>query len=217
MILYPRRSLEPVTLAHKGKDRGGICGLRFKGNKTMATNGHVLITTTNKSIANKLISKTDTNHTFSFPTVNGVVWDSDDRPFTIETDAVKSAIKNLPNKSVIKDCPFVGHVAVGREQGVKNNISLATIHQTIRTPPIDARFPDTTHVIPNYDNEDYIKVGLSCQLLKDITTLLAKNHKQLTLHIHKEKSEELPIVITAEDTDFHNEVILMPVRLVTKP
>ena len=214
MRLYPRRSLEGVALA--SKDKSAISGLRFDGNQTIATNGHVLITTTNKGQQNPA----------DFPTTSGLVWSEADEPFTVETKDVKQAIKNLPNKKEINACPVFGNVAIGRqyvalgdfpEHNKNHDVALTTTQsenpcfRTISTRPVEGKFPDTKHVIPDYSNGAFVKVSVNPKLVKDITTLLAKDYDKITLHIHRDKSES-PIVITASDTEFDSEVILMPMR-----
>ena len=207
MNLYPRRSLEAIALAKKGNDGLALEGLKLQGNKTIATNGHYLITTTYKA-------KTETPNYLRYPIKNA--WDErEEDPIIIEGEKIKQAIKILPSKKEIKDNPILGHVAIGKTCG-SEEICLKTKGGAVHTKPMEGRFPNTDKVIPDYQNDNYIRVGLCPKLLKDISTLLAKDCHTLVLHISKKGSEDKPIVITTEDEDFDNEIILMPRRLEEK-
>jgi len=201
MNLYPRRSLEAIALARKGTEGHVLEGLKFEGNKTIASNGRYMITTTYKA-------NPETPNYLSYPVKNA--WDErEENPIIIEAEKIKQAIKILPSKKDIKTLPILGHVAIGKTCG-SEEICLKTADGAIHAKPMEGRFPNTDKVIPDYQNDNYIRVGLCPKLLKDISTLLAKDCHTLVLHISKKRSENKPIVITTEDEDFDNEIILMP-------
>ena len=209
MRLYPRRSLEGVALA--SKDRPAISGLRFDGNQTIATNGHVLITTTNKAQIN--------NKEWTDFEPFDVKWldENTTKPFTIPTETVKQSLKNLPkNKKEIATLPISGCVAVGKIQMPvhlpHNHVTLQSFNGVQTVKEEESKFPNTKHVIPDYSNGDFARISVNPKLIKDIATILAKDYGRITLHIHKTKSTE-PVVITASDNEFDSEVILMPMKL----
>lgn len=209
MRLYPRRSLEGVALA--SKDRPAISGLRFDGNQTIATNGHVLITTTNKAQIN--------NKEWTDFEPFDVKWldENTTKPFTIPTETVKQSLKNLPkNKKEIATLPISGCVAVGKIQMPEhlphNHVTLQSFNGVQTVKEEESKFPNTKHVIPDYSNGDFARISVNPKLIKDIATILAKDYGRITLHIHKTKSTE-PVVITASDNEFDSEVILMPMKL----
>ena len=183
MNLYPRRSLEAIALAKKGNDGLALEGLKFEGNKTIATNGHYMITTTYKA-------KPETPDYLSYPVKNA--WDErEENPIIIGAEKIKQAIKILPSKKEINNLPILAK-------------------------PLEGQYPNTDRVVPDYHTDDYTRVNLSPKLLKDIATLLAKDCETITLHISKKGTENKPIVILSQDTEFDNEVILMPKRLADK-
>ena len=207
MNLYPRRSLEAIALAKKGNDGLALEGLKFEGNKTIATNGHYMITTTYKA-------KPETPDYLSYPVKNA--WDErEENPIIIGAEKIKQAIKILPSKKEINNLPILGHVAIGKTCG-SEEICLKTSTGAINAKPLEGQYPNTDRVVPDYHTDDYTRVNLSPKLLKDIATLLAKDCETITLHISKKGTENKPIVITSQDTEFDNEVILMPKRLADK-
>ena len=213
MRLYPRRSLEGVALA--SKDRSAISGLRFDGNQTIATNGHVLITTTNKAQIN---NKEWTDFAPHKGEPFDVKWWDDmmDNPFTIPTETVKQSLKNLPrSKKELETLPISGCVAVGKIQMPEhlphNHVTLQSFNGVQTVKEEESKFPNTEHVIPDYSNGDFARISVNPKLVKDIVTILAKDYDKITLHIHKTKNSE-PVVITASDNEFDSEVILMPMR-----
>jgi len=216
MYLYPRRSLEGVALASKDRMRTGINGLRFIGKKTIATNGHVLITTTNRKYQNV----EDWSNIGAYHESMKINWLNNDNgtaPFTVPAEAVKTAIKSLPKKKTdLQSLPISGCVAVGKIQMPEhlptNQIVLQTINGIQTIEEEKGIFPKTEGVIPPYHSTEFAKIAVSPKLVKEIATILAKDYDKITLHIHKTDSTK-PIVITASDDEFASEVVLMPMRL----
>jgi len=211
MYLYPRRSLEGVALA--SKDRAGINGLRFEGRKTIATNGHALITTTNRASQNV----DDWSNIGAYHESMKINWLNISLPFTVSTEAVKKAIKSLPKKKTdLQSLPISGCVAVGKIQMPEhlptNQIVLQTVNGIQTVQEESGRFPKIEGVVPQYHSEEFTQIAVSPKLIKEIATILAKDYDKITLHIHKTDSTK-PIVITASDDEFASEVVLMPMRL----
>ena len=217
MYLYPRRSLEGVALA--SKDRAGLNGLRFVGRKTIATNGHVLITTTNRAYQN--VADWSNISAYHKSTVNWLndTYSSESgvAPFTVPAEAVKTAIKSLPKKKTdLQSLPISGCVAVGKIQMPEhlptNQIVLQTVNGIQTVQEESGRFPKIEGVVPQYHSAEFTQIAVSPKLIKEIATILAKDYDKITLHIHKTDSTK-PIVITASDDEFASEVVLMPMRL----
>ena len=217
MYLYPRRSLEGVALA--SKDRAGINGLRFVGGgrKTIATNGHALITTTNKAYQN--VADWSNISAYHKSTVNWL--NSSENgvapPFTVPAEAVKKAIKSLPKKKTdLQSLPISGCVAVGKIQMPEhlpaNQIVLQTVNGIQTVQEESGKFPKIEGVVPQYHSAEFTEIAVSPKLIKEIATILAKDYDKITLHVHKTDSTR-PVVITASDNEFASEVVLMPMRL----
>lgn len=217
MHLYPRRSLEGVALA--SKNRAGINGLRFVGGgrKTIATNGHALITTTNKAYQN--VADWSNISAYHKSTVNWL--NSSENgvapPFTVPAEAVKTAIKSLPKKKTdLQSLPISGCVAVGKIQMPEhlpaNQIVLQTVNGIQTVQEESGKFPKIEGVVPQYHSAEFTEIAVSPKLIKDIATILAKDYDKITLHVHKTDSTR-PVVITASDNEFASEVVLMPMRL----
>ena len=188
--------------------RHALNGILVEGNKTIATNGHMLIMNENL----------EANEPWS---LNGVQWE-EETPFIISNEAVKKALKNFP-KVKKSDHKNRSRMAIGQSSSTGNvNISAITMQNSdndkIESQAVDGRFPDYKRVIPN--TTDYIKVGVNATYLKQICEVLEKSgNGNIVLNFKKEdtardNSSNHPIVIeNIDQCDEKITSVLMPVRL----
>ena len=183
--------------------RHALNGILVEGNKTIATNGHMLIMNENLEPSEAW-------------ELNGVQWE-DETPFIIGNEAVKKALKNFPRVKK-DDHKNRSRMAIGQSSSTGNvNISAITMQNAdndkIESQAVDGRFPDYKRVIP--DITDYTRVGVNATYLKQICEVLEKSgNGNIVLNFKKEDAHNHPIVI--ENIDQAEEKItsvLMPVRL----
>ena len=183
--------------------RHALNGILVEGNKTIATNGHILIMNENL----------EANEPWS---LNGVQWE-EETPFIISNEAVKKALKNFP-KVKKSDDKNRSRMAIGQSSSTGNvNISAITMQNSdndkIESQAVDGRFPDYKRVIP--DTTDYIKVGVNATYLKQLCEVLEKSGTgNIVLNFKKEDTANHPIVIeNIDQCDEKITSVLMPVRL----
>ena len=183
--------------------RHALNGILVEGNKTIATNGHILIMNENLEPSEAW-------------ELNGVQWE-EETPFIISNEAVKKALKNFP-KVKKSDDKNRSRMAIGQSSSTGNvNISAITMQNSdndkIESQAVDGRFPDYKRVIP--DTTDYIKVGVNATYLKQICEVLEKSGTgNIVLNFKKEDTANHPIVIeNIDQCDEKITSVLMPVRL----
>jgi DNA polymerase III sliding clamp (beta) subunit (PCNA family) len=183
--------------------RHALNGILVEGNKTIATNGHMLIMNENL----------EANEPWS---LNGVQWE-EETPFIISNEAVKKALKNFP-KVKKSDDKNRSRMAIGQSSSTGNvNISAITMQNAdndkIESQSVNGQFPDYKRVIP--DITDYIKVGVNATYLKQICEVLEKSGiGNIVLNFKKEDAHNHPIVIeNIDQADEKITSVLMPVRL----
>jgi DNA polymerase III sliding clamp (beta) subunit (PCNA family) len=194
--------------------RHALNGILVEGNKTIATNGHILI-------MNENLEKTDPWE------LNGVQWEVDrwlshieeidETPFIISNEAVKKALKNFP-KVKKGDNSNRSRMAIGQSKSsCVTDMSAITMQNSdndkIESQAVDGKFPDYKRVIP--DTTDYIKVGVNATYLKQICEVLEKSgNGNIVLNFKKEDAHNHPIVIeNIDQADEKITSVLMPVRL----
>jgi DNA polymerase III sliding clamp (beta) subunit (PCNA family) len=183
--------------------RHALNGILVEGNKTIATNGHMLIMNENLEPSEAW-------------ELNGVQWE-DETPFIVSSEAVKKALKNFP-KVKKDDHKNRARMAIGQSSSAGNvNISAITMQNAdndkIESQSVNGQFPDYKRVIP--DITDYIKVGVNATYLKQICEVLEKSGiGNIVLNFKKEDAHNHPIVIeNIDQADEKITSVLMPVRL----
>tara|TARA_R110002051_G_scaffold164844_1_gene235732 strand:- start:2429 stop:3055 length:627 start_codon:yes stop_codon:yes gene_type:complete len=188
--------------------RHALNGILVEGNKTIATNGHILIMNENLEASEPW-------------SLNGVQWE-DETPFIISNESVKKALKNFP-KVKKGDNSNRSRMAIGQSKSSLNladcvtDTSVITMQNSdndkIESQAVDGRFPDYKRVIP--DTTDYIKVGVNATYLKQLCEVLEKSGTgNIVLNFKKEDTANHPIVIeNIDQCDEKITSVLMPVRL----
>jgi DNA polymerase III sliding clamp (beta) subunit (PCNA family) len=214
MKTFTKNQLLVGKASSKDAGRHALNGILVEGNKTIATNGHILI-------MNENLEKTDPWE------LNGVQWEVDkwlshieeidETPFIISNEAVKKALKNFP-KVKKYDHKNRSRMAIGQSKSsCVTDMSAITMQNSdndkIESQAVDGKFPDYKRVIP--DTTDYIKVGVNATYLKQICEVLEKSgNGNIVLNFKKEDTANHPIVIeNIDQCDEKITSVLMPVRL----
>ena len=203
MKTFTKNQLLVGKASSKDAGRHALNGILVEGNKTIATNGHILI-------MNENLEKIEPWH------LNGVQWE-DETPFIISNEAVKKALKNFP-KVKKGDNSNRSRMAIGQSKSSGlTDMSAITMQNSdndkIESQAVDGRFPEYKRVIP--DTTDYIKVGVNATYLKQICEVLEKSgNGNIVLNFKKEDTANHPIVIeNIDQCDEKITSVLMPVRL----
>ena len=177
--------------------RHALNGILVEGNKTIATNGHMLIMNENL----------EANEPWS---LNGVQWE-EETPFIISNEAVKKALKNFP-KVKKSDHKNRSRMAIGQSKSSCVTDMSAITMQNSDNDKIESQAVDK-RVIPN--TTDYIKVGVNATYLKQLCEVLEKSgNGNIVLNFKKEDTANNPIVIeNIDQCDEKITSVLMPVRL----
>lgn len=210
MKTFTKNQLLVSKACSKDETRQALQGILIEGNKTIATNGHILMTSENRAV------------TEVWP-VNSVNWKTpeslvpSDNPgsFILPLDAVKKALKAFP-KAGKWDTGNTTRLAIG-ETDTGITIQNAN-NDKIEAQPIDAKFPDYKQVIP--DTTGYIKIGVSASYMKIICEVMEKaegsNMNGMILHINPNQSKDGRDAIVIENMGNLDEkvtAVLMPLRI----
>jgi len=220
MKLYNKKQLEIISIASPDETRGGLQGLYFDGNTTVAGDDHRII----------CVENTKQSSTADWP-ANGIKWNNQDTPFIVTKNTIQKAMKNIPKKP---DLPILKNVAIGlkdRPDMTPQKVVCQTTDMentdNVEAQTLDSKYPTYKRVIPDYeDSATYQRVGISARYLVEVCGLLGKyqeNSKIITLYVKKDvmrngeinvPGENFPIVVTADDEEGTKATaVIMPMRL----
>jgi DNA polymerase III sliding clamp (beta) subunit (PCNA family) len=211
MKTFTKNQLLVSKASSKDATRPAINGVLVEGNKTIATNGHILIMNENLEKPEPWV-------------LNGVGWESE-TPFIMGNEAVKKALKNFP-KVKKDDTSNRSRMAIGQSKSaIILDMSALTFQNAdndkLESQPVDGRFPNYKQILP--DTDTHLQVGIDSKLLKTICEVMEKSgNGHMVLKIKNPNSitregdsiANYPIVI--ENLDQIEEKITsicMPVRL----
>lgn len=213
MKTFSKNQLNVVKAASKDATRPQLAGVLIEGNKTIATNGHILIMSESRE-AKEAWQPNGVNWKYE----ESIVPPDNEESFVIPAESVKQALKSFPKTSKY-DTTNKSKLAIGLSTmpsmpdsvTVQNSESL-----TFVASPTDGKFPNYKQVIP--DTTEYKKVGFNATLLKTICEVMEKtgNKGNIVLNFHPEDPQNNSVVIENIDYETAEErykAVIMPVRL----
>ena len=208
MKTFTKNQLLVSKACSKDKTRQALQGILVDGNKTIATNGHMLIMNENRA-ANEAWPVNNVN----WKTPESIVPSDNPGSFILPVEAVNQALKAFP-KVGKRDTGNTTRLAIGETD---TGITIQNINNDkIEAQPVDAKFPNYKQVIP--DTTGYIKIGISASYMKTICEVMEKaevsSSRGMILHINPDPTLLMPIVIeNMGNLDEKVTAVLMPLRI----